>query len=46
MDYTAKQTEAVDVGGEVDYGDYQWFSEPPPRREVSNLYKLVGRLKD
>lgn len=33
MDYTAKNFDAVDFGGEVDYSSYQWFQEPPPRPE-------------
>lgn len=33
MDYTAKNTEHVDFGGEVDYSGHQWFQEPPPRPE-------------
>ncbi|KAG6333639.1 hypothetical protein ID866_5451 [Astraeus odoratus] len=33
MDYTAKNLDVVDFGGEVDYAGYQWFQEPPPRPE-------------
>lgn len=33
MDYTAKNFDAVDFGGEVDYSSYQWFQERPPRPE-------------
>jgi len=33
MDYTAKNAEHVDFGGEVDYSGHQWFQEPPPRPE-------------
>ncbi|KAH7885970.1 hypothetical protein F5I97DRAFT_1936915 [Phlebopus sp. FC_14] len=33
MDFTAKNIDAVDLGGEVDYSGYQWFQEPPPRPE-------------
>ncbi|KAI6047803.1 hypothetical protein EDC04DRAFT_2863979 [Pisolithus marmoratus] len=33
MDYTAKNFDAVDFGGEVDYSNVQWFQEPPPRPE-------------
>lgn len=29
-----KPMETVDYGDEVDYGDYEWFKEPPPRPEV------------
>lgn len=31
MDYSGKRTDVVDVGGEVDYSNYQWFQDPPPR---------------
>lgn len=34
MDYTGKNLEVVDIGGEVDYSGHQWFQEPPPRPEV------------
>ena len=37
MDYTAKNVDAVDFGGEVDYTGHQWFQEPPPRPEVSRI---------
>lgn len=30
MDFTAKNADAVDFGGEVDYSGHQWFQEPPP----------------
>ncbi|KAL4070769.1 hypothetical protein J3A83DRAFT_3261726 [Scleroderma citrinum] len=33
MDYTAKNLDVVDFGGEVDYTGHQWFQEPPPRPE-------------
>ncbi|KAG1871057.1 hypothetical protein C8R48DRAFT_68896 [Suillus tomentosus] len=33
MDFTAKNAEHVDFGGEVDYSGHQWFQEPPPRPE-------------
>ncbi len=29
-----KPMETVDYGDEVDYGDYEWFKEPPTRPEV------------
>ena len=35
MGVYGKTEETVDFGGEVDYADYQWFKEPPPRQEVS-----------
>lgn len=38
--FYAKQGETVDFGGEVDYSNYQWFSDPPARREVSSNYEL------
>ncbi|KAG5654721.1 hypothetical protein H0H81_007477 [Sphagnurus paluster] len=31
MNYSGKRTDVVDVGGEVDYSNYQWFQDPPPR---------------
>ncbi|KIJ21942.1 hypothetical protein PAXINDRAFT_124270 [Paxillus involutus ATCC 200175] len=34
MDYTGKNLDVVDFGGEVDYSGHQWFQEPPPRPEV------------
>lgn len=34
MDFTAKNADVVDFGGEVDYSGHQWFQEPPPRPEV------------
>ncbi|KAG8219648.1 hypothetical protein J3R82DRAFT_603 [Butyriboletus roseoflavus] len=33
MDYTGKNVDVVDVGGEVDYSGHHWFQEPPPRPE-------------
>ncbi|OBZ79447.1 hypothetical protein A0H81_00796 [Grifola frondosa] len=33
MDTFGKQTDTVDYGGEVDYADYEWFKDPPPRPE-------------
>ncbi|KAG9314199.1 hypothetical protein JVU11DRAFT_4985 [Chiua virens] len=33
MDYTGKNQDVVDFGGEVDYSGHQWFQEPPPRPE-------------
>jgi len=34
MNFYGKTEETVDFGGEVDYADYQWFKEPPPRQEA------------
>jgi len=31
MDYSGKRTDVVDVGGEIDYSNYQWFQDAPPR---------------
>jgi len=31
MEYTGKSADVVDVGGDVDYGDYQWFQDVPVR---------------
>ncbi|KAF5384844.1 hypothetical protein D9615_001351 [Tricholomella constricta] len=31
MDYSGKRTDVVDVGGEVDYSNHQWFQDPPAR---------------
>jgi len=33
MDYTAKNAETVDVGGDYDYSGYQWFQDAPERPE-------------
>ncbi|KAI9060545.1 hypothetical protein FKP32DRAFT_1031605 [Trametes sanguinea] len=33
MDFSSKQAETVDWGGEVDYSGYEWFKDPPPRPE-------------
>ncbi|KAH7930517.1 hypothetical protein BV22DRAFT_1000444 [Leucogyrophana mollusca] len=33
MDYTAKNAENVDFGGEYDYSGHLWFQEAPPRPE-------------
>lgn len=33
--FYGKTEETVDFGGEVDYADYQWFKDAPPRQEVS-----------
>lgn len=35
MDYSGKRTDVVDVGGEMDYSDYQWFQDVPARSQVS-----------
>ena len=35
MDIYGKNPETVDWGAEVDYSDYEWFKDPPPRPEVS-----------
>lgn len=33
MDFTGKQAaEVVDFGGEVDYSNYRWFDNPPPKQ--------------
>ncbi|KAK7064020.1 hypothetical protein R3P38DRAFT_3339422 [Favolaschia claudopus] len=33
MDFTGKQAaEVVDFGGEVDYSDFRWFQDPPPKQ--------------
>ncbi|KAF8642002.1 hypothetical protein AX16_000417 [Volvariella volvacea WC 439] len=31
MDYPGKQSDTVDFGGEVDYSNYQFFQDAPPR---------------
>jgi hypothetical protein len=33
MDVYGKAMDTVDAGGEVDYSDWQWFRDPPERRE-------------
>lgn len=38
MDYTGKNLDVVDVGGEVDYSGHQWFQEPPSRPEVKVMF--------
>ena len=38
MDFTGKNLEVVDFGGEVDYSGHQWFLEPPPRPEVKIMF--------
>ena len=35
MDFAGKRTDVVDSGGEVDYSNYQWFQDAPPRPQVS-----------
>lgn len=42
MDYTGKNQDVVDFGGEVDYSGHQWFQEPPPRPEVKVSCSLDG----
>jgi len=37
MDYSGKRTDVVDIGGEMDYADYQWFQDAPPKAQVSRL---------
>jgi len=32
MNFYGKTEETVDAGGEVDYSDYQWFKDAPPRQ--------------
>jgi len=32
MDYSGKRTDVVDFGGEVDYSDYAWFQDAPPKQ--------------
>jgi len=32
MDYTGKRPDVIDLGGEVDYSNMQWFQEPAPQR--------------
>ncbi|KAF7965522.1 hypothetical protein HWV62_43066 [Athelia sp. TMB] len=34
MNFYGKTEETVDFGGEVDYADYQWFKDAPPRQEA------------
>jgi len=31
MDFTGKRPDVIDLGGEVDYSNMQWFQEPPQR---------------
>ena len=38
MDYTGKNLDVVDIGGEVDYSGHQWFQEQPPRPEVKAIF--------
>ncbi|KIK07496.1 hypothetical protein K443DRAFT_187050 [Laccaria amethystina LaAM-08-1] len=35
MDFAGKRTDVVDSGGEVDYSNYQWFQDAPPRPQPS-----------
>jgi hypothetical protein len=32
MDFTGKHPDVIDLGGEVDYSNMQWFQEPAPQR--------------
>jgi len=32
MNFYGKTEETVDVGGEVDYSEHQWFTDAPPRQ--------------
>jgi hypothetical protein len=34
MNFYGKTEETVDAGGEVDYSDYQWFQDAPPRQQA------------
>ena len=34
MNFTGKQTDVIDFGGEADYSNMQWFQEPPQRPQV------------
>ncbi|KAF8167707.1 hypothetical protein B0H34DRAFT_27016 [Crassisporium funariophilum] len=31
MEWAGKRADVVDFGGEMDYGNVQWFQDPPPR---------------
>lgn len=37
MNFYGKTEETVDAGGEVDYADYQWFKDAPPKPEVRTI---------
>jgi hypothetical protein len=41
MNFYGKTEETVDAGGEVDYSDYQWFKDAPPRQPVSTFTALI-----
>lgn len=32
MEFTGKRPDVIDLGGEVDYSNMQWFQEPAPQR--------------
>src|ERR1700678_1620776 len=34
MDFTGKRSDVIDLGGEVDYSNIQWFQDPPQRPQV------------
>jgi len=34
MDYAGKRADVVDIGGEMDYSDYQWFKDVPVRPQA------------
>ena len=46
MDIYGKNPETVDWGAEVDYSDYEWFKDPPPRPEVSRPARDRGCVRD
>jgi len=43
MNFTGKQTDVIDFGGETDYANMQWFQEPAPQRtQVCLAYQNVS----
>lgn len=34
MDFTGKRSDVIDLGGEVDYSNMQWFQDPPQRPQA------------
>jgi hypothetical protein len=46
MDYGGKRSDVVDVGGEIDYSNYQWFQDVPQKPQaVRSVYILVSLLE-
>ena len=45
MNFTGKQTDVIDFGGEADYANMQWFQEPAPQRTQVRLAIRISALE-